>query len=429
MLFLSKTAKKIISALIKPLPLLLVPFVLTSCSIMSNLADNFLPDISPDERISAPMFGELDETSETTAAETEPPEDVIKKSSFMGVGDNIIYYGNVRDAKKVAQDNGSSRTYDFKHSFSDLVPYIEAADIAFINQETLMCGEGYDFSYYPTFNGPQDMGYDLCELGFDVINIANNHMLDKGASGLEATIKFWKERVAESGVTMIGGYEDSSDYDNICVLESNGIKIAFLTFTYWTNGISISSSSSIVIPYMSEAEISSKIAAAKEISDFVIVSMHWDTENTFTPTSVQKNYAKLVADCGADVIIGHHPHVIQPIEWIEGKNGNKTLCVYSLGNIMAEQDHDYQMVGGIITFDIVQVNDEHPTVENVLFTPTVFDHTSNFYNNHIYIMENYTAEQAASHGLSAYGVYTSLDKLKGYVTSTIDKQFLPEYLQ
>jgi len=415
---------------------LLILFTLTfsSCALITNLAENLsltksLPQPN-DERISAPVFEIQDnETTPVTEAETEPPEDIIKKVSFMGVGDNIIYYGNVREAQLNANNNGSPRSYDFKSSYSDLTPYIEAADIAFINQETLMCGDGYEFSYYPRFNGPQDLGYDLCELGFDVVNIANNHMIDKGESGLKATIDFWHQMMKDYDVTMIGGYTDRDDYFTPRVIESNGIEIAFLSYTYFTNYLYLPETSPLVAPYLDESVIASQVSAAKEVADLVIVSVHWGDENTFTPNDTQKHYAKLFADCGVDVILGHHPHVIQPIEWIEGENGNKTLCVYSLGNIMAEQAYDYNMVGGIINFDIVQINDDSPTIQNVLFTPTVFDHSLSFYNNHIYIMENYTSEQASAHGIGYYGNYTSLETLRAYVTKTIDKQFLPEYLK
>lgn len=192
-----------------------------------------------------------------------------------------------------------------------------------------MTGDGYELSYYPMFNSPQDVGYDLQELGFDVVGIANNHMLDKGAKGLEKTIAFWKNM---EGVLLIGGYDSREDYDTVRVLEKNGIKIAFLAYTYGTNGLTKAASSPVVIPYINEDDITRQVAAAKNAADAVIVSVHWGDEGSFKPNDAQKRTAQLFADCGVTAIIGHHPHVIQPVEWITGKNGNKTLCVYSLGN-------------------------------------------------------------------------------------------------
>ena len=154
--------------------------------------------------------------------------------------------------------------------------------------------------------------------------------------------------------------------------------------------------------------------------------MHWGAESVFDPTPEQSRAAQLVADCGADVIIGHHPHVVGPIRWILGEGGNKTLCVYSLGNLMAEMSQDYNMAGGLITFDIVPHEGAKPTIENVLFIPTFFHFDSAFKVNHIYLYKDYTDELARSHGISYYGNSTTLDKLKRYVKNTIHEQFLPD---
>ena len=348
------------------------------------------------------------------------PEPVIERVSFVGCGDNIIYFGNTRDAKSCAIPGG--REYNFKPMFENVASLVENADIAFINQETLMCGDGYSISYYPTFNSPQDLGYDLVELGYDVVNIANNHMLDKGAGGLSATIDFWKNM----DCLMIGGYSDTEDYNAPRVLEKNGIKISFLSYTYGTNGFVLPASSSVVVPYIKDEDIIRQIESAKELSEFVIVSVHWGDEGAFTPNAEQTRVAQLIADCGADVIIGHHPHVIQKVEYLTGKDGNKTLCVYSLGNFAAEQAYDYNMVGGIIEFDIVSVDDAKPYVENPVFNPTVFHFPGSFYGNVVYLMEDYTPELASIHGVKTYyRKPMSYERLLSYVTDTIPGEFLP----
>ncbi len=365
---------------------------------------------------------EIIDTVPEPQPEPEPePEPVVERVSFAGFGDNIIYFGNTRDAKSLAVPGG--REYNFKPMFEHVEHIIQGADVAFINQETLMAGEGYAISYYPTFNSPQDLGYDLTELGFDVVNIANNHMLDKGADGLSKTIEFWKNM----DCLMIGGYENTEDYNTVRMLEKNGIKISFLSYTYGTNGITKPQSSPLAIPLFDDETITSQITAAKAQSEFVIVSAHWGYEGAFAPNDEQKHYAQLIADCGADVIIGHHPHVIQPVEWLTGKNGNKTLCVYSLGNFAAEQAYDYNMVGGIIEFDIVSVDDAKPYLENVVFNPTVFHFPSSFYGNTVYLMQDYTPELAAIHGVRGYYRNPlSYEGLVKYVTDTISPEFLPE---
>lgn len=339
--------------------------------------------------------------------------------SFLGCGDNIVYFGTVRDAKRNAVEGG--RDYNFKPIYENVADIIKEADVSFINQETLMCGEGYEFTYYPTFNGPQDMGYDLVEMGFDIVGMANNHMLDKGGKGLEKTIDFWRTL----DVTSIGGYYTEDDYNDIRVYEEQGIKIALLSYTYGTNGLTAAKGSNVYIPYLFEADIEKQVEAAKKVGDMVMVSVHWGEEGQFKPTSYQREYAQRFADLGVDAVIGHHPHVIQPVEWVEGKNGNKMLCVYSLGNYMAEQAYDYNMVGGMISFDIVLTGGD-VSLENVEFIPTVYDFDRTFYNNRIYLLEEYTAEQAANHGIIAYGRRTSLSTLRKYVSDTISPEFLPE---
>lgn len=356
----------------------------------------------------------------TEATETDAPIPAEKTTlSFLGCGDNIVYYGNVREAKAVAVPGG--RTYNFAPTYTFVADMIAAADISFINQETLMAGDGYEFTYYPTFNGPQDMGLDLVDLGFDVVGMANNHMLDKGGQGLIDTMKFWNSQP----VLTIGAYEDEEDYNTVRVLEQDGVKIAFLSYTYGTNGISLGAGYDLAIPYLDEETVRSHITAAREEADLVFVSVHWGEENHFKPSEYQKNYARLMTEAGADVIIGHHPHVVQPVEWLTAEDGSETLCVYSLGNFIGEQAQDYNMVGGMISFDIVKEG-ERSYIENPVFIPTVYYFNSSFYGNCVYLMEDFTEEKAKSHGISAYGNYTSLEKLRKYVTDTIDASFLPE---
>lgn len=404
-----------------------VMFAFASCE---NGEDN--PPVVSDTETS--LDYNIDLTPETEKPETEYKEPVVSKVSFLGAGDNIIYFGNVRDAASLAYQD--SRTYNFKPMYSEVASYIENADVSYINQETVMCGEGYELSYYPMFNSPQDVGYDLVELGFDVVNIANNHMLDKGAAGLDATIEFWKTMP----VTLIGGNSSRAEYDDIEIVEKNGVKIAFLSYCEMTNGLTVGKGAETWIPYLNnndpfgtsgevdDSDIVLHCNSVKDKCDFIIASVHWGDEGSFTPNAKQKAYAQAMADAGVDVIVGTHPHVLQPIEWLTGKDGNKTLCIYSLGNFAAEQDRDYNMVGGMISFDIVKTDSAHAVAENVLFIPTVYDFNTNFYNNKVYLMESYTAEMAKGHGIAAYGRYTNLDTLRGYVTNTISNEFLPDFL-
>ena len=393
------------------------PAAETTDTIMTEGVSDIL-DTPYDTDVFVPQV--TDETSAQETTETLPPEPEIRSASFVGVGDIIIYYGNVRDAKSQGVPGG--RTYNFAPLFKNVSERISSADIAFVNQETLMCGDGYEFSYYPHFNGPQDLGYDIKEAGFDVVNIANNHMLDKGENGLLATIDFWNSL---EGITLIGGYKDQTDYDTLRIVERNGVRIAFLSYTFFTNYLSLPDGAETVIPYFDDETAMTQLSRARELADFVIVSVHWDAENTFTPTQIERDFSRLLADNGADAIIGHHPHVIQPVEWIDRADGGRTLCVYSLGNFAAEQAKDYNMLGGMISFDMV-LTDGTPSIENVKFIPTVYYFDTSFYQNQVYYLSDFTEEMANSHGISYYGNSLSLDTLKKYLSDTIDSRFLGE---
>lgn len=348
--------------------------------------------------------------------------------SFLCAGDNVIHPALYIEAKRRADE--STRTYNFLPMYSDVAELIASYDITFINQETLMAGdEKYGLSGYPHFNSPQDLAYDLQDLGFDIVNIANNHMVDKGESGLSDTLDFYDTL----DFLMIGGYRNNEDYNAVRIYEEDGVKIAMLSYTYGTNGLKLPSSSDLVIPYLNEDTVERQIKDAREKADLVFVSVHWGEENYTTPFPDQKKYAKIMTDAGADVIIGHHPHVIQPIEWMTGKDGNTTLCIYSLGNLVSEMAKSINMVGGFVTFDIVVENGGVPFIDNVKFIPTIFHYGMNYFSTHLYFMEDYNEELASKHGTRIYGstsdhTYTYKD-FKALVKEIIDDEFLPDYLK
>lgn len=364
------------------------------------------------------------ETEEVTEEETTAPEEE-KRISFVCAGDNVIHPGIYLDAAERAQQSGSSKEYDFLPMYEEVADLIRGADVSFINQETLMCGAAFGYSGYPQFNSPQQLGNDLCELGFDVVAIANNHMCDKGADGLAGTISFWKS--LSDRTLMIGGYENEADYNTVRLIERDGVKIAFLAYTYGTNGLTLYNTD-IVVPYLNEEDILRQTTMAKEQADMVIVSMHWGDDSVQAVTEKQRYYAQLLADCGVDVIIGHHPHLIQPIEWFEGRTGNRTLCIFSLGNLLSEMAEAHNMVGGFLTFDAVYAG-KKTRIENVVFLPTVFFFNSRYHGTHVYFMENFSEELAGKHGVAwCYQNPISYEEMKSYTRSIIGREFLPDWI-
>lgn len=421
----------------KMILLMAMMLMLTSCvalresadTLQNNTADKTETDMPHGNYAKASEF-ERKTSDKAVVDETMSPIESVELSdpyagveiSFLATGDNLIHPNIYTDAYYRRTDE---KEYDFLPMYENVADAVREADIAFINQETVMAGEGYYNSGYPCFNSPQQLGVDLVELGFDVIGMANNHMLDMGVKGLSQTMDFWDQQP----VTTIGAYRDEEDAKNIRVIEEEGVKIALLSYTYGTNGIVKPASSPIVIPYIDDSLIVSDLAAAEEIADFTIVSIHWGIENTQTPSDEQYRLAKLIADNGADIILGHHSHTIQPIEWVTAEDGREVLCIYSLGNLVSGMAAPVNQVGGFLTFDIESDGEGGLKVEDVLFTPTVFYYGMDWYSTKLYYLKDYTSDIASTHGVQISGYTLTPEKAKEFVTGTISAEFLPEYLK
>ncbi len=365
-----------------------------------------------------------DDSSDTASngegsSETQnvPPEKEYRTISFAAAGDILVHTNVYHYAKQLAA--GTDAEYDFKPMFNNVKSILLSADIAFVNQESPCAGKDRGYSGYPTFNAPDEVADAVLDMGVDIVNVANNHMLDKGAVGLSRNIDFWNEK----GVLLLGGYKDQQDYNTIRVMEHDGVKIAFLSYTYSTNGIPLSSNSSIVIPYENYDEIDRQTKEARNLADLVIVSMHWGHEDWFTPSDNQKNLARLMADNGVDVIIGHHSHTLQPIEWIDRPDGKKTLCAYSLGNFISTMMYSRNMLGAILTFDITETDDGF-VIENPKMTPYMNYYKSGFSQPTLYLYKDFTDEMLANHGCRKYDSQISRKYLDNIITSTIGKEFI-----
>jgi poly-gamma-glutamate synthesis protein (capsule biosynthesis protein) len=306
--------------------------------------------------------------------------------------------------------------------YDNVADIIKNADIAFINQESPFGGDIKPTSGYPLFNSPDEVGYDLAELGFDVIGIANNHMLDSTTAGYKRTIEFWENF---DDVFQIGGYKNKQDFENIKVIEKNGIKIAFLAYTYGTNGLTLASGSDLYVPLYNDDDIDRQTKKARELADAVIVSIHWGTEDHFKPGPEQTRKAQIMIDNGVDVIIGHHPHVLQPMQWADRKDGGRTLLMYSLGNFLSGMMYSRNMVGGIMGFDIIKAPNG-TSVENAYFIPTVCQYNYNVREFKIYKFSEYTEELEKAHGAHKFDSSMSYKYMKKIITDEIPDEFLIE---
>lgn len=309
-----------------------------------------------------------------------------KAITLSAVGD-ILIHDRVYEAAET--EDG----YDFEPMLKDMKPYMEDATITFANQETMIGGEELGLSGYPAFNSPVEIGEELKDSGVDIVSIANNHSLDRGEEAIQESIKHWKD----IGMTYIGAYKDEEDASDIRVLETDeDISVGFLAYTYGTNGISVPDGKDFLLNYIDESRIKKDIAEAQEKADVVVLSLHFGEEYKTMPNEEQENLVQMAADEDVDIVLGHHPHVLQPMEWVEGKNGHETFAIYSLGNFFSGQDELDRQIGGILHLTIREYNDEI-TVTDPEFMPTFVDIEDDYKMQPMYKLSNDVLKKSGKH--------------------------------
>lgn len=272
-----------------------------------------------------------------------------KRISLIAVGDILIHESVYKDAYNIQTDS-----YDFHYMFTEIEPIIKKYDLKFCNQESIIGGRTLGISGYPSFNSPDEIGDELVNLGFNLISLANNHTLDKGEDAVYYSNSYWKEK----DVITAGSYSSNEERNKTNIYEQNGIKYAFFAYTTTSNA---SVKKDYLLNMYSADRVKNDIEAVKSDVDVIIVSMHWGVENTNIPTESQKQIAEYLSSLGVNIVIGHHPHVVQPIEYI-----NDTLVIYSLGNFISNQlsiglNNGIGLMYGI---DIVVDNDGIVKLEN-----------------------------------------------------------------
>lgn len=315
--------------------------------------------------------------------EVEKVEEVTEKEiTVSAIGDMLIHSTVYKDAKT---DDG----YDFYPMLADVAPYLSESTLTFANQETMIGGVEHGLSSYPSFNSPKEVGDALKEVGVDVVSIANNHTLDRGEAVIQSSIEHWND----IGMTYVGAYKDHEDKEDIRAIDTKeGISVAFLAYTYGTNGIPVPEGKDYLVNLIDKENIKNEIDHAKEVADVILLSLHFGLEYEDYPSDEQKDLAQFAADQGVHALIGHHPHVLQPIEWIEGKDGNETLVIYSLGNFLSGQDELPRQIGGMVNFTIKQtVADNSIEITSPKFLPTFVSY-ENGADYHVWPMHEVTDE-------------------------------------
>ena len=279
---------------------------------------------------------------EKKTEEVKKEEPKISKLSLIMVGDALLHGSVYRDAYK----NG---VYNFDSQLEYIKPIVQNYDLAFYNQESILGGTELGLSDYPAFNSPQEFGDAMVNSGFNLVSLANNHTMDRGEKAVLNSCEYWKSK---ENVLAAGSYCSKEDSETIQIREKNGIKYTMLAYTYGTNGISVPQGKEYLVNLYSDEKAKSDIEKVRDKVDLLIVSMHWGTEYQAEPTEEQKREAEYLSSLGVDIIIGTHPHIIEPITYI-----NNTLVIYSLGNFISAQstNNDYNtMVELMTSVDIIK---------------------------------------------------------------------------
>ncbi len=362
-----------------------------------------------------------------------PDEPQETRLTFVAFGDNLIHSSIIDDGERLADEHGTGKQHYFDPMYENFKDIVSSADIAFINQETPIAGPSFPYAGYPNFNTPEEMGDCLIRLGFDVINTATNHMLDCRGKGLVYHADYWAGK-ADENVIQVGSYKNKADYDRIRVYEKDGVKIAFLAYTYSTNGMTPGAGyEDIYIPLIDDSEMKRQVAEAKELADLVFVSMHWGMEDSFDTIEGngvydQRNAAQTLVDAGVDVIIGTHPHVVQEMKWKTNAQGHETLLVYSLGNFISTMYYPWNMFGGYLSCDIVK-DENGAHIENPYFNPTMCHYSMQRRALKMYTLEEYSQELYETHGTTLKSSAYSYDKIVKKIKDVIPEEFLTDYFK
>jgi poly-gamma-glutamate synthesis protein (capsule biosynthesis protein) len=309
--------------------------------------------------------------------------------TIVAVGDNLIHEPILREGLK----NG---VYNFDKMYDKIRDYILPADIAFINQETVIGNNTMTFAGYPAFCSPREMGDAVVAAGFNIINHANNHVMDRGEAGILSSMDYWD---THPHIEYLGIHRSEEERSNRKVIvDKNNFKIGFLAYTYGTNGIPLPRGKPWMTSLIDREKMAVDIDALRPLCDYLVVSMHWGDEYKFYQNKEQENLARFLAEHKVDLIIGHHPHVLEPFAVMDRPDGGTMNIFYSLGNFFAAhvRPNTDVIMGGIMYLKLKKTEGLIST-EEIGLIPVISHYDTSLLNNSIYPLSEYTAELAAKH--------------------------------
>lgn len=289
------------------------------------------------------------------------------------VGDALIHSSVYEDAHL---DFGK---YDFKPMLKDIKPISSQYDLAYYNQETILGGADLGYSNYPCFNSPDAVGDAFIDAGFNLVSLATNHTMDKGERGVLHSVDYWSSK---KNIVWDGQRSSWEERNKERIYEKNGIKYAFFSYTTWTNGLETPSGKEYLNNVYSPEKAKADIDKIRDKVDLIIVAMHWGTEYSFDISTEQKEIANYLSSLGVQLIIGSHPHVVEPVEYI---NDGKTFVIYSLGNFISDQAGIERLIGlsmevvvkKIVEEDTTTLKIENPKAE-LIYTKSNYGGKRNF---------------------------------------------------
>ncbi len=320
--------------------------------------------------------------------------DSLFKANLCFVGDLMCHSTQFNYARVDAD------SFDFTGVFREVYPFLSNSDLTVGNLETVIAGKSEGYSGYPYFNAPDDFIFALKNAGFDLLITANNHALDQGWNGINRTI----EVINQNKIHRTGTFISESDRDSIRIFMINSIKIAILAYTENTNGVPIPEGKNFAINLIDEELIKRDIDKAREKNaDIVLVHLHYGQEYLREPDDYQKNIVKRIIDFGADIIIGGHPHVIQPFDFFKTNNTklDSGFVAYSLGNFISNQRWRYSDAGVIISIEISKnILADSIYINEVNYLPTwVFRGQTDFGREYI-ILPSYNSDDSTYYYLN-----------------------------
>ena len=323
-------------------------------------------------------------TTDGETAEAETPEPVPAqpvKIEAMMIGDILMHDALVQSG---AQDDGS---YNYDFLYEHIRPYIDAADVRILNQETVMGYPENGFSMTngamgPIMNSPTALADSEARFGFNLILNAHNHVYDQGYEGLAHEMDYWKANYPTIPIIGVNnpnhapGDESQNYVDNVYVYEKDGFKIAFLNHTYDTNEHPNYETDGKFCSYMTEEKVRADVQKARDLGvDLIVACPHWGVQYTTEPSDEEWTFSKLYTELGVDLIFGCHPHILQHVEMLRNATGHKTVCYYSLGNYVASLMSPECLIGGVARATFVKEPDGTARVEAASLVPTVICNT------------------------------------------------------